>query len=188
MKLRRYIALLLSVLLTLSGAALCPVSAEPGNGDTFKVLFIGNSASEDLTDGGFANDSMLYDAVKSMVGDECEVTVGLCAKGGKSMAWHATAAMRNTPDAYSFRIVGGGDPTWRVASYGCTSAYALGYADWDAVVIQPWGQETLTGKSTGGNEEASTLRELSASVPYMLDHIAANAPGAICSSTPSKTG
>ena len=93
----RLLAVLLGIMLIVSAL---PVSAGmKKDDDEFKVLFIGNSYSDDVTDGGYFEDSTLYNVMKSMVGDR-EIGVGLLWSGGKTMAWHASMAKQDLP--YSF--------------------------------------------------------------------------------------
>ena len=60
--------------------------------DFFKVLLIGNSLSDDASDAGYTEGSTLQRILKSMLGEETKVAVGLMWSGGKSLAWHATVA------------------------------------------------------------------------------------------------
>lgn len=176
---------ILSVLLavaTLMSLAVFTASAEdPAPADDkfadghFKVLFIGNSASDDATDSGYQKDSKLYEIMKAMVGDSCKIDIGLCWSGGKTLAWHATVAEAGNGE-YTFMYHADGDE-WKILSASC-SADALKYTDWDAVVLQPWGLEVTKGKATYANNESPDFVELENSVPYMLDHVATNAPTA----------
>ena len=86
---RRITAMVLALIMVLS---LCVfTSADDAEADdkfddgAFKVLFIGNSASDDATDSGYQKDSKLYEIMKSMVGDTCRIEIGLCWSGGKTM-------------------------------------------------------------------------------------------------------
>lgn len=88
----RIISVLL-VLATLLSLCIFPVSAEetvPADDKFadghFKVLFIGNSASDDATDSGYQEDSKLYEIMKAMVGDNVKIDIGLCWSGGKTLA------------------------------------------------------------------------------------------------------
>ena len=93
----RFFAVILALVLIVTAL---PVSAGMKKDDgEFKVLFIGNSYSDDVTDGGYFEDSTLYNIMKSMVGDR-EIGVGLLWSGGKTMAWHASMAKQDLP--YSF--------------------------------------------------------------------------------------
>lgn len=143
---------------------------------TFKVLFIGNSASDDATDSGYQEDSKLYEIMKAMVGDSVKIDIGLCWSGGKTLAWHATVAESGSA-GYTFMYHADGDK-WRHLGLGGTSKAALEYTDWDAVVLQPWGLEVTRGKATYGNNESPDFVELENSVPYMLDYVATHAPNA----------
>lgn len=142
---------------------------------TFKVLFIGNSASDDATDSGYQKDSKLYEIMKAMVGDSVKIDIGLCWSGGKTLAWHATVAEAGNGE-YTFMYHADGDE-WKILS-APNSASALEYTDWDAVVLQPWGLEVTNGKATYANNESPDFVELEDSVSYMLDHVATHAPAA----------
>ncbi len=176
----RALSLLLTAVMLLSLCATgVTVSAEDKNEElfsdgTFKVLFIGNSASDDATDSGYQNDSKTWEIMKNMVGEDVGIELGLCWSGGKTLAWHATAAELGY-ESYTFML--NTDNNWRYIG-AKTSEYALKYTDWDAVILQPWGLEVTRGKATFGNGELDGLVELEASVPYMLDYVKKNAPQA----------
>lgn len=181
---RTFFAKIISAVLVLSTLlSLCifPADAEEAPADDkfadghFKVLFIGNSASDDATDSGYQKDSKLYEIMKAMVGDSCKIDIGLCWSGGKTLAWHATVAEAGNGE-YTFMYHADGDE-WKILSASC-SADALKYTDWDAVVLQPWGLEVTKGKATYANNESPDFVELENSVPYMLDHVATHAPNA----------
>ena len=144
----------------------------------FRLLLIGNSLSLDAADNsGGGTTSMLYDIVKSMLGENSYVEIATLYSGARTAAWHATMA-RDSVDAYQFSIVS--DDTkgkWSVISNACTSEYGLKYRNWDAVTVQPYGNETQTGvddTTTGitGSYKDESFLSLSASLPYLLDHIA----------------
>ena len=175
---KRALAVLLTVAVLVS-LAVFTASEEPAATDdkfadgAFKVLFIGNSASDDATDCGYQKDSKLYEIMKSMVGDGVKVEVGLCWSGGKSLAWHATVAETDSGEYTFMYHPDGGE--WEILS-APSSAHALRYTDWDAVVLQPWGLEVTRGKATYGNGESKDFVDLENSVSYMLDHVATYAP------------
>lgn len=176
---RRTLSLVLTAVMLMS---LCAVGATVSAEDkkelfsdgSFKVLFIGNSASDDATDSGYQQDSKTWEIMKSMVGDDVDVELGLCWSGGKTMAWHATVAAMGESD-YTFML--NKNNKWQHIGT-TTSEYALKYTDWDAVIIQPWGLEVTRGKATYGNGEAEEFVKLEDSVSYMLDHVKKNAPSA----------
>jgi len=181
---RTFFAKIISAVLVLAmllSICIFPVDAEETPADdkfadgTFKVLFIGNSASDDATDSGYQDDSKLYEIMKAMVGDTAKIDIGLCWSGGKTLAWHATVAEAGNGE-YTFMYHADGDK-WKILSASC-SADALKYTDWDAVVLQPWGLEVTKGKATYANNESPDFVELENSVPYMLDHVATHAPNA----------
>ncbi len=176
----RALSLLLTAVMLLSLCATgITVSAEDKSEElfsdgTFKVLFIGNSASDDATDSGYQTDSKTWEIMKSMVGEDVGIELGLCWSGGKTLAWHATAAELNY-ESYTFMV--NTDNNWRHIGTK-SSEFALKYTDWDAVILQPWGLEVTRGKATFGNGELDGLVELKDSVPYMLDYVKKNAPQA----------
>ncbi|MCQ2456101.1 MAG: DUF4886 domain-containing protein, partial [Clostridia bacterium] len=173
--------IILAMLLT---AVPLTASAEEKD-DYIKILLIGNSYSDDAADGGyFLQDaycqSMLYKIIKSMVGDGCKVDIGLCWSGGVSLGWHATKAKSGAAEYTFLNISDDTNGRWQIlGSSDVSSKYALEYTDWDVVVLQPYGQEvkSKTGKSSESAVTAA-YRQLSGSVPYMLDYVAEHAPGA----------
>lgn len=181
---KKFFSRVLSFALTLVMlASLCTlgmtVSAEDNKDElfsdgAFKVLFIGNSASDDATDSGYQSDSKTWEIMKNMVGEDVDIELGLCWSGGKTMAWHATVALTGEA-SYTFMV--NTDNKWKNIGT-VNSETALKYTDWDAVVIQPWGLEMTRGKATFSNGEYDDFVNLSDSVPYMLDHVATNAPSA----------
>lgn len=181
---RKLFSRVLSFALTLVMlASLCTlgvtVSAEDNKDErfsdgAFKVLFIGNSASDDATDSGYQSDSKTWQIMKYMVGEDVDIELGLCWSGGKTMAWHATVAASGEA-SYTFMV--NTDNNWKHIGT-VSSETALKYTDWDAVILQPWGLEMTRGKATFANGEIDDFVNLSDSVPYMLDYVATNAPSA----------
>ncbi len=163
------IVVMMAMLLCAVPAGATPVKA----GGELKVLFIGNSFSDDATDSGYFDDSTLYAMLENMLG-EGKVGVGLVWHGGKTMAWHASMA-KNDFKEYSFFYTDSRDG-WDYVGPGST-AEALAYTDWDVVVLQPYGQE-LTEGYCSIEGVLSEFKTLEASLPYMLDHVAKNAPDA----------
>ena len=170
--------LLLSTLVMGALADTNPTNAVGDDGN-FKVLLIGNSMSDDAADSGYSDTIKLWEILKSMVGENTNVVVGLMWSGGKTLAWHATVAEYGMTDGqhYVFAYIEDGK-NWSYIGGIDTTAKALSYTDWDAVVLQPYSHEIKRGKSTYANEERSDFINLADSVPYMLDHVATNAPGA----------
>ena len=146
-----------------------------------KILFIGDSYSEDATNCGQGmQQSQLLNILQAMLGGDTEITLGLCYNGGKAMAWHATQAERET-SAYSLRTIRTGG-VWK-GQGKCTSAEALQWTDWDIVVLQPSQAEARKGvdSNRNGDSEDEKFYPYETSIPYMLDHVAANAPqAAVC--------
>ncbi|MBQ9117317.1 MAG: DUF4886 domain-containing protein [Clostridia bacterium] len=146
-----------------------------------KILLIGNSLSLDAADCLAANTpSQLYNIIKSMVGDDVYVQIGALYSGAKTAGWHATVAESNA-EAYGFYVISDDtDGLWRGYS-GYTSAMGLSYDTWDIVTIQPYASETSTGVGSTSDTDAKPEKTnpvkiqkfypLSASLPYLLDHI-----------------
>ena len=109
--------------------------------NTYSVLLIGNSYSEDASNCSPMTASRLQQMLQNAYPKK-DVIVGLCYSGGKTMAWHYDKAMKRTSD-YSLRIASG-DGTWTSAGM-MSSAAALSYMDWDVVSLQPYAAETRTG-------------------------------------------
>ena len=151
----------------------------PAFEDSFKVLLIGNSYSEDASNCYPMETSRMYTMLKNAYPDK-HVTVGLCYSGGKTMAWHWDKAQNNKAE-YSFRVIDDEKPEWYAGIPGTvTSAQALEWADWDVVSLQPYGSETTTG--VGGGYDTSTEEQyqykLTVSVPGMMNYVKSHAPGA----------
>ena len=143
--------------------------------NTYSVLLIGNSYSEDASNCSPMTASRLQQMLKNAYPDK-NVIVGLCYSGGKTMAWHYDKAMKRTSD-YSLRIASG-DGTWTSAGM-MSSAKALGYTDWDVVSLQPYADETRTGTGANYHDEKDTYRySLDESLGYMLHYVHCYAPSA----------
>ncbi len=143
----------------------------------FRLLLLGNSLSLDAADNsGGGTASILYDIIKSMLGENSYVEIGTLYSGARTAAWHATMA-RDEVAAYQFSVISDGtDGKWSVISNDCTSKYGLEYADWDVVTVQPYGNETLTGvddTTTGisGSYKDHQFLSMSVSLPFLLDYI-----------------
>ncbi|MBR3423201.1 MAG: DUF4886 domain-containing protein, partial [Clostridia bacterium] len=159
----------------------CVSAANKGH---FRILFIGNSYSEDATDGFTYPDgrvyegySTFYNMMKTVLGGGVELEVALAMSGGKSMSWHASTADEGLEN-YEFRVVGDKtDGLWRNVPDVKTTASALSYADWDAVVLQPYGTEAEKGYSYGptSTRKFNTLED---STSFMLDYVGERVPNA----------
>ena len=149
--------------------------------NTYSVLLIGNSYSEDASNCSPMTASRLQQMLQNAYPDK-NVIVGLCYSGGKTMAWHYDKAMKRTSD-YSLRIAAGKDGTWTSAGM-MSSAKALGYTDWDVVSLQPYAAETRTG--IGANYDGEKYNgkpityqySLDESLGYMLHYVHCYAPSA----------
>ena len=143
----------------------------------FKLLLIGNSLSNDAADVNVNNESQLYNIIKSMVGDDVYVEIGVLYSGAKTAAWHATVAEANAR-GYTFYIIS--DDTngvWKSNS-DYTAKEGLTYDAWDVVTIQPYGNEALTGSAEAGSSSSSgevvaleKFYPLSESLPFIIDYI-----------------
>ena len=143
--------------------------------NTYSVLLIGNSYSEDASNCSPMTASRLQQMLQNAYPNK-DVIVGLCYSGGKTMAWHYDKAMKRTSD-YSLRIASG-DGTWTSAGM-MSSAKALGYTDWDVVSLQPYADETRTGTGANYHDEKDTYRySLDESLGYMLHYVHCYAPSA----------
>ena len=148
--------------------------------NTYSVLLIGNSYSEDASNCSPMTASRLQQMLQNAYPKK-DVIVGLCYSGGKTMAWHYDKAMKRTSD-YSLRIASG-DGTWTSAGM-MSSAAALSYMDWDVVSLQPYAAETRTG--IGANYDGEKYNgkpityqySLDESLGYMLHYVHCYAPSA----------
>ena len=148
--------------------------------NTYSVLLIGNSYSEDASNCSPMTASRLQQMLQNAYPKK-DVIVGLCYSGGKTMAWHYDKAMKRTSD-YSLRIASG-DDTWTSAGM-MSSAAALSYMDWDVVSLQPYAAETRTGIGTNYDGEKYNGKpityqySLDESLGYMLHYVHCYAPSA----------
>ena len=173
---KSFITKLMSMIL-LAALVICSVPATASaedKDDHLKILFLGNSYSDDITDGGYFEDSMLYNIMKSMVGDNCKITIGLLWSGGVTMGWHASAAEKNTEMSF---FHASDTSKWTYAG-AYTTTNAMKFTDWDIVVLQPYGLEMSEDYSAPVSGLDNKFMKVSASAPYMLDFIAKNIPGA----------
>ena len=156
-------------------AAFKDVANEVKVDNTYSVLLIGNSYSEDASNCSPMTASRLQQMLQNAYPKK-EVIVGLCYSGGKTMAWHYDKAMKRTSD-YSLRIASG-DGMWTSAGM-MSSAAALSYMDWDVVSLQPYATETRTGTGENYHDEKYTYQySLDESLGYMLHYVHCYAPSA----------
>ncbi|MBR5289500.1 MAG: DUF4886 domain-containing protein, partial [Erysipelotrichaceae bacterium] len=168
-------------ILTYYGSAAAEID-EPGVQLTvkkvFNLLLIGNSYSEDASNGTHTTGSQLFDILKSMLGEDAEITVGLLASGGKGMHWHATQAYYGNASG-SLKLISTSNPTWK-SQGSMTSAKALSMIDWDAVSLQPYNVNVSTGQESVPYPDTTDEMFYSFEVAseYMLDHVKKHAPQA----------
>lgn len=184
MKKTRIIVFFLGLAIILS--SIPAVSSAAGGGKKpFRILFIGNSYSEDATDGYTFTDGSVFedrstfcDMMRCALGEDCEIEIGLLISGGKSLTWHCYIADTGAAE-YSFRVVGKSTGfKWHEYKDVRTTDAALRFFDWDAVVIQPYGPEIERGSTTTSNSGMKKFSRLSDSVPYILDFVADRVPDA----------
>ena len=169
---KRSLCVLLALALCLGLLSVLPARAGE---DAFRVLLIGSRDSEDAADAGRDPEaSRLMDILRAMLGDDAEITLGLCLLEGASMAEHAVQA-REDGRVYVFETMNsrGG---W-TSETGVSSARALEWADWDAVILQPNTDEAATGQASPLCVEGY-FYSMGESCPFLLDHVQAHAPGA----------
>ena len=143
----------------------------------FKLLLIGNSYSEDASCCAQGmKDSMLFDAIQAMLGEDAEVVVGAIISGGKGINWHATQA-ENGNKSYYFKTMSSKDKTWK-SQGSTTSADALAWTDWDAVSLQPYNINVTTGKESVPYPDSTDPKfyHIKDASSYMLDHVTRYAP------------
>ena len=145
----------------------------------FNLLLIGNSYSEDASNCGQGmKSSQLLDILKTMLGEDVKIQIGLCYSGGKGINWHATQSEQGNA-AYSLRTISTDDPAWK-SQGACTSADALVWADWDVISLQHYDINTSTGMESVPYPDTTDEKfyPMETASEYMLDHIAKYAPGA----------
>ena len=148
----------------------------------FRLLLIGNSYSQDASNFYSKKGSQLLDILRAMLPETVKIEIGLIYSGGKSLAWHATQAYHNA-GVYGFYKIDSDTGVWSTVKGSSTSQYALEYADWDVVTLQPYGPETTTGVHNNAaynenyyaDEQFINLKD---SLAYMLDHVDLYAPDA----------
>ncbi|MBE6882515.1 MAG: DUF4886 domain-containing protein, partial [Ruminococcaceae bacterium] len=145
----------------------------------FKLLLIGNSYTEDASccGQGMPN-SMLFDIIQAMLGEDIKVTVGTIINGGKGINWHATQAEQGLKK-YTLRVMSSDDTTWK-AKGTVSAAEALAWTDWDAVSLQHYGLNVEKGEESVPYPEQTDEKfyKLEVASEFMLDHIAEYAPQA----------
>ena len=177
---KRLFSLFLAVVMI---SAAVPFVSAAGRGH-FRILFIGNSYSEDATDGFISSSGEVYtgystffNMLKTALGEGVDVEVALAMSGGKTMTWHASTAEGGLEN-YEFRIIG--DKTngfWQNIPEVKTTAGVLSYDDWDAVVLQPYGPEIEKGSSSpaGSTKPFAAIED---STSFMLDYVGERVPDA----------
>ena len=155
---------------------------------TLKILLIGNSLSMDAADClSVGKSSQLYNIIRSMVGNEVDVRIGILYNGAKTAGWHATVAESNAKAYQFYYISEETNGLWRsINNYGTNDG--LTFDNWDVVTIQPYASETKTGIGSTGDTDANPTKTnpvkiekfypLSASLPYLLDRINSFLPDA----------
>ena len=158
---------------------------------SMKVLFFGNSYTEDATNNSPMATSKTWEALAALCGENVDpknVVVGAMTSGGKSMAWHALQAQSNA-ESYTLRVCEGTD-TWKNVPDIKTVDAALAYTDWDFVILQPYtneshgindGSENLEDDQGSQNQNylaAQKFTSLNASCTELLNHIQTKAPQA----------
>ena len=144
-----------------------------------KILFVGNSYSEDATSCAQGSiDSPLLSIIKSMVGENIKVTIGVIISGGKGMNWHATKAQNDT-SAYYFKTINSETKVWS-SSKSMTMKNAFTYTNWDMISLQPYSVNTSTGIESNAypNETDSKFLHIKDSSAYLLDYVHQYAPQA----------
>jgi len=169
-----------NVELTVYSGSLGAELSEPGvkliTKKVFKLLFIGNSYSEDASNGSHTTTSQTLDILQAMLGEDAEVTVALLSSGGKGMHWHATQAEQGNT-AYSFKVITSNNPVW-TSQGSYTSADALAWTDWDVVSLQPYNINVSTGQESVPYPDSTDPKfyHIEDSSTYMMDHVARYAP------------
>ena len=142
----------------------------------FKLMLIGNSYSEDASNGTHTKGSQLLDILQAMLGEDAEITVALLSSGGKGIHWHATQAEQGNA-AYSFKVISTENPTWK-SQGSSTSANALAWTDWDVISLQPYNANPATGQESVPYPDTTDEKfyPLEVASEYMLDYIDEYAP------------
>ena len=112
--------------------------------NTFRLLLIGNSYSEDASNCG---QGMVTSRLLTMLQNawpDKQIELGLLYSPGKSMAWCYDKAMRGQ-SSHSLRVIGGSRTRWTEERYRMRIDEALNWADWDAISLQPYAQEQIVG-------------------------------------------
>ncbi len=153
-----------------------------GNG-TLEILAIGNSFSWDAVDFWYdMQNSMTYNAMKSMLADKYDVHLAVMYKGSATLAYHATCAMNNTA-GYTYTEIGPEtDYQWTPSSGKNADnkiLEKLEAREWDIIVIQSYQHEAdgtePRSTYTGGD---ARFKEPEKSVGYLLDYFVEHEPDA----------
>ena len=146
--------------------------------DTFRLLLVGNSYSEDAANCGQGMEtSRLYTMLKN-AWPEKEIEIGLLYSPGKSAAWFYDKAVRDEA-AMSLRMIGGSRSEWTTVSSRMSLKQALNLTDWDAVTLQPYAAEQTGGVGGQGYDESvSYSYTLEESLGYLLHTVGVYAPAA----------
>ena len=148
-----------------------------------QILMIGNSFSWDAADFWYdMQQSMTYDAMKSMLAEPYDVHLAVMYKGSATLAYHATCAMNNTAE-YTYTEIGPETNYQWTPSSGTNANNnildQLETRDWDIIVIQSYQHEAdgtdPRSTYTGG---AAQFVEPEASIGYLLDYFAQHEPHA----------
>ena len=139
------------------------------------ILMIGNSFSWDAADFWYdMQESMTYDAMKSMLADPYDVHLAVMYKGSATLAYHATCAMNNAP-GYTYTEIGPETYYKWTPSSGTNAANnildQLEKRDWDIIVIQSYQHEAdgTEPRSTYTGGDARFV-DPEASLGYLLDY------------------
>ncbi|MBQ4546907.1 MAG: DUF4886 domain-containing protein [Oscillospiraceae bacterium] len=151
--------------------------------DVLEILMIGNSFSWDASDFWYdMQESMTYNAMKSMIADQYDVHLAVMYKGSATLAYHATCAMKNTA-SYTYTEIGPEtNYKWTPSSGKNADNNILSKLDareWDIIVIQSYQHEAdgtePRSTYTGGDARFEKPED---SVGYLLDYFAEHEPAA----------
>ncbi|MBQ5671022.1 MAG: hypothetical protein IIV43_01545, partial [Oscillospiraceae bacterium] len=147
------------------------------------ILMIGNSFSWDAADFWYdMQESMTYDAMKSMLADPYDVHLAVMYKGSATLAYHATCAMKNTA-GYTYTEIGPETNYKWTPSEGTNASNhildQLQSRDWDIIVIQSYQHEAdgTDPRSTYTGGDARFVKPAD-SLGYLLDYFNEHEPNA----------
>ena len=147
------------------------------------ILMIGNSFSWDAADFWYdMQESMTYDAMKSMLAEPYDIHFAVMYKGSATLAYHATCAMKDTRN-YTYTEIGPETNYVWTPSGGQNATNGilehLEERDWDIIVIQSYQHEAdgtePRSTYTGGDPQ---FEKPDASLGYLLDYFDEHEPGA----------